>query len=385
MPLPYQSCFRAESLGDVSSGERSFQRGLCLAILVLNWLHLRRAAVAPPEICFGQKLSSLQWKAVRQMERTMLAWKNAPEVTAADMGRTASKVEDIEVVLNQLGSFESVATDILFGTNVDGKPSNMSNSRRRKQGFAPGLQRVPIGEWIGSSRTTSTVAAKPIQSDRLEFPDKPSFSPSPYLDERSRPIFEHPIQNALAPEEAIVEPPPVKIHASNTERDKLFRKLDACGRLGMVDEAEVLTGYQAGLFSVIKNLKADRLIFDSRPFNTLEQPLGRWVKAMASTNPLLDLQLREDEVCLVSSTDLRDFYYSFHISSERLVRNSLVNSVWADDYADFKCYDPKVHQGRRVFFSLNTLAMGMHKRSKLHRPHTWASSFNLDLSTKIIW
>ena len=35
----------------------------------------------------------------------MLAWKNAPEVTAADMGRTASKVEDIEVVLNQLGSF----------------------------------------------------------------------------------------------------------------------------------------------------------------------------------------------------------------------------------------------------------------------------------------
>lgn len=358
MPLPYQSCFRAESLGDVSPGERSFQRGLCLAILVLNWLHLRRAAVAPPEICFGQKLSSLQWKAVRQMERTMLAWKNAPEVTAADMGRTASKVEDIEVVLNQLGSFESVATDILFGTNVEGKPSNMSNSRRRKQGFAPGLQRVPIGEWIGSSRTTSTVAAKPIQSDRLEFPDKPSFSPSPYLDERSRSIFEHPIQNALAPEEAIVEPPPVKIHASNTERDKLFRKLDACGRLGMVDEAEVLTGYQAGLFSVIKNLKADRLIFDSRPFNTLEQPLGRWVKAMASTNPLLDLQLREDEVCLVSSTDLRDFYYSFHISSERLVRNSLVNSVWADDYADFKCYDPKVHQGRRVFFSLNTLAMG---------------------------
>ena len=358
MPLPYQSCFRAESLGDVSSGERSFQRGLCLAILVLNWLHLRRAAVAPPEICFGQKLSSLQWKAVRQMERTMLAWKNAPEVTAADMGRTASKVEDIEVVLDQLGSFESVATDILFGTNGDGKPSNMSNSRRRKQGFAPGLQRVPIGEWIGSSRTTSTVAAKPIQSDRLDFPDKPSFSPSPYLDERSRSIFEHPIQNALAPEEAIVEPPPVKIHASNTERDKLFRKLDACGRLGMVDEAEVLTGYQAGLFSVIKNLKADRLIFDSRPFNTLEQPLGRWVKAMASTNPLLDLQLREDEVCLVSSTDLRDFYYSFHISSERLVRNSLVNSVWADGYADFKCYDPKVHQGRRVFFSLNTLAMG---------------------------
>ena len=37
MPLPYQSCFRAESLGDVSPGERSFQRGLCLAILVLNW------------------------------------------------------------------------------------------------------------------------------------------------------------------------------------------------------------------------------------------------------------------------------------------------------------------------------------------------------------
>eukprot|EP00438_Fugacium_kawagutii_P029179 Skav210075 [mRNA] locus=scaffold7699:14183:18616:+ [translate_table: standard] len=356
MPLPYQSCFRPGTVEGEDVTERSFQRGLCLAILVLNWLHLRRPAVAPPEICFGQKLSSLQWKAVRQMERTMLAWKRAPEVAAADMGRTASKVEDIETVLNQLSSFESVANEILFNKQEE-QPSNVPQLRRKGR-FAPGLQRVPIGEWIGTSRMPSTVPAKPIQSDRLEFQGTPNFNPAPFLDARSRSIFEHPIQNALSPEEAVLAPPPVKIHAAAKEKDKLYQKLDACGRLGMVDEAEALAGFQAGLFCVIKNMKSDRLIFDSRPFNTLERPPGRWVKAMASISPLLDLQLRDEEVCLISSTDLRDFYYSFSITPERLVRNTLVGSVLADEYSHFQCYDASKHRGRRVYFSLNSLAMG---------------------------
>ena len=57
-----------------------------------------------------------------------------------------------------------------------------------------------------------------------------------------------------------------------------------------------------------KDLCKDRLIFDSRPFNNLEVVPGRWVKGMASIAPLLDLQLGKDDVCLINSTDLRDFY-----------------------------------------------------------------------------
>jgi len=72
-----------------------------------------------------------------------------------------------------------------------------------------------------------------------------------------------------------------------------------------VSEEEVYAGYQAGLFSVMKDADADCLIFVSRPFNQLERPMGRWVKGMASINPLLDIQLLDDEVCLVHSRPSR--------------------------------------------------------------------------------
>ena len=162
----------------------------------------------------------------------------------------------------------------------------------------------------------------------------------------------------MKPEESLEEPPRVKIHCNRHEKMKLFRKLDEGGRLGMVSEEEVYAGYQAGLFSVMKDAGADRLIFDSRPFNQLEKPMGRWVKGMASINPLLDIQLLEDEICLVHSTDLRDFYYAFKISGEREARNSLVGAVSPSDFKDFKCFREDLAGKKRVFLSLRTLAMG---------------------------
>ena len=60
---------------------------------------------------------------------------------------------------------------------------------------------------------------------------------------------------AKLPEESWEEPPAVKIHCSTSEKWKLFRKLDACGRLGMVSEQQIYQGYQSGLFSVSKDLR----------------------------------------------------------------------------------------------------------------------------------
>ena len=211
---------------------------------------------------------------------------------------------------------------------------------------------------MGALTGNQHLTAKPIRSDRLEFRGVPAFNPSPFLDERGREVFERPIQCALDPQEGTEEPPPVKIHCSVREKMALFRKLDACDRLGMVPESHVLPGYQAGLFCVGKDLTHDRLIFDSRPFNTLEVPLGRWVRAMAAIGPVLDIQLEPSETCIVSGTDLRDFYYGFIINEERLARNSLVGPVDPRDFRGFRCHRPELEQHQRCYLCLQTLAMG---------------------------
>lgn len=214
------------------------------------------------------------------------------------------------------------------------------------------------GEIIGALSIPGMVTAKQIESERLEFQGVPSFDPSPFLDDLGRSIFQHPIQHALSPQDSFQEVPVVKIHCSLQERKRLYAKLDSSSRLGMVGISEVLTGYQAGLFSVAKDLCKDRLIFDSRPFNNLEVVPGRWVKGMASIAPLLDLQLGQDDVCLINSTDLRDFYYGFKISHERMVRNSLVGPVEVSDCRHFRCYRPELEKDGHCYLSLNSLAMG---------------------------
>lgn len=117
IPLPYPGVFGKAS--DVDRSRRSFQRGVCVAVLVLDWLHLRRPAVAPLSIVNGRPLTRLQWKIVRQMEEAMVAWKSASKVTAADMGRTAGKIEDIESAIDKLASFELAAFASLDPTLSD--------------------------------------------------------------------------------------------------------------------------------------------------------------------------------------------------------------------------------------------------------------------------
>lgn len=139
---------------------------------------------------------------------------------------------------------------------------------------------------------------------------------------------------------------------------RLFRKLDSSGRLGMVSESEVVAGHQAGLFCVQKHLQHDRLLFDSRPLNCLELGMERWVRAMSSVVPLLDLQLEQDEICKVSGTDLRDFYYGFRASHERMVRNALVGPLPPAMFKDVRCYRSDLSGAKRCYLSLATLAMG---------------------------
>ena len=70
---------------DDDHADQPFKLAVNLCVLVLNWLHLRRPGVAPPEILLGKRLSKVQWRIVRQREIAMRACKDASPVSASDM------------------------------------------------------------------------------------------------------------------------------------------------------------------------------------------------------------------------------------------------------------------------------------------------------------
>ena len=278
MPMPYPA---SVSSGKDLSNEAGFERAVNLIVVALNWLHLRRPLCCPPEICLGAPLSKLQWRVIRNVERLLSAWKSCEAITPQAMGRTASKVEDLEGVLYRLQSFQDQIFDSLDDLLPGGSGGGAGRRVSAPLSFASGLQRSSAGETCGRIQCSALNFAKNIEASRLNFRREPTFDPLPYLDDGNREIYAFPISAAMTPSESLVDPPSVRIHASEEEKWALYRKLDAAGRLGVVKASSILPGYQSGLFAVPKDGLSDRLIFDSRPFNCLERDSSAWVGSMA--------------------------------------------------------------------------------------------------------
>ena len=354
-PLPYPKLMVGTA--DVDREDISFKRGVNLVVAALNWLHLRRPRVCPLECVLFMPLSKLQWKVVRHIELLMRAWKTTECITSENMGRAAAKVENIDELLTRLSTFEDGVASAFEESQPSLSGSGWASSTKRI--FARGLQRASAGEFCGVVAAGSNMVAKHLKASRLEFRGVPEFDPSPFLDDLGRFIYEEPMQAALQPHESVVEPPRVKLYGKESEVWALLKKLDGSGRLCAIKESDIYPGYQAGLFSIGKDQSRDRLIFDSRPFNTLECPPGRWIASMASASNLTEFHLEDSEICLVSGTDLREFYYSFKITPERLARNSLLFQTHKDAIRDFRCYtaDLDSYDGA-IYLGLQTLAMG---------------------------
>ena len=363
MPVPYPQVLRREA--GPKEGDFSFKRAICIEVLALNWLYLRRAPSAPSSIALGRPLTRSQWRLVRELEHQSRAW-IGKTVSASEMGRSASKIESIEAALAYLGRLDRVEESGSSLGNDEGSVARAGHLRGygvgfiQKGFFKAGLQGSSGGEpVIGVKASTHcSVTAKAIEVERLHFRGQPGFEPSPYLDELSRKIFERPLDMALRPEESFEDPPRVRIHASREQRIALLHKLDQGGRLGLVGESQILPGYQSGLFSIIKDLKTDRLIFDSRPFNTLERAPQRWVYSAASAANLCELQIPEDCVLVASGTDLRDYYYAYRVGAQRLVRNTLSCPLSQAEARQFRCYHKGLQQEAVLYPALATLAMG---------------------------
>ena len=233
MPLPYPQTFRrgaSEEQTDIRGLQ--FKKGVNLAVASLNWLRLRRPFQRPEEICLFQPLTKVQWRIVKFMEEVMIAWSVCEPVTAEAMGRSASKVEDIESALGRLASLELDVGVLLEESAIEASGSPCSS--RSRFNFAPGLQRESAGEVFGTLDGGSPIVAKKIVASRLEFKGEPTFNPSPFLDSRSKRVFECPIAEALQPGEAREDPPCVRIFGKQEEVWQLIAKLDSTGRLGVL-------------------------------------------------------------------------------------------------------------------------------------------------------
>ena len=99
MPLPFPRAF--------AKGERSetrlSEKAVNSMVILLNFLDLGRPARAPEQCLGGHPLTDAQWEQVDRLRDFAGAWVSLPRLSAEDMGRTASKVESVEKILEELG------------------------------------------------------------------------------------------------------------------------------------------------------------------------------------------------------------------------------------------------------------------------------------------
>ena len=296
-------------------------------------------------MALGRRLNSRQWSVVRRLEKMLDAWIIHPLITAESMGRNAAKVEELDGVLGRL---EAVL--------VETSPAGVY-TRPDREHLKPGNPQADVTH-LGHTATTLGSSFKQLDPGRIAFVGEPRFDPAPFLDERGRDVFLHPLKESLDPE-YLGPLPSVQVHVAEGKRDDFLQLLDSSGRLALFRPEEVRRQFLSGVFAVGKDKDRDRLIMDSRRPNLLERPLGRWIRSLASGEGLCRLQLLPEEQLVFSGNDVRDFYHLFAISPERAARNGLCMFVPEARCRHFGAYRPDLHGGAKFLVpALNTLAVG---------------------------
>ena len=195
--------------------------------------------------------------------------------------------------------------------------------------------RDPLTTRVGST-ASAVEGAHPVVASRLKVTDEPSFNP-PHA-----------------------SPPGVEVKASVSELVKLLEKFDDSGRLLLIPAGHPKLpplAERVGLFTVFNESSADRLIVDARPANIRENPLTYWVQHLGAPACLVDLTLESDEVLMIYSSDIVDFYNRFVVGEARSFRNTLAKSVPARMVKHLKAC-PAVPSSVRLVPVFKVLAMG---------------------------
>ena len=343
MPIPYPEVFT----GRCRSPDAWLKKLVSLEVVVLSWLHLGCPDGAPVSLRLGSSLTRHQWNVVMMM-RGLSADSNTPEfVDPVAMGRAASKFEDVDAAISSLSR---AAGELQFLSDGYVDPSGT-----RPSGFDDTWCRAGILHH--SLPGASLVTAKPIDPERLSFPAKPKFDPIPFFDGATTEAFLHPLDGAIPFADYEGEVPMVKVNGTKEAKLGLYKQLFETGRLQPVPLSFVRGKFTSGLFTVTKDGSRDRLILDARPPNLLEKGLTHWCASMAGGTSLVDIVVGDTDDLAFSGLDLKDYFYQFMISEQRVRRNILAGELTLAEARqvfgkDFEWPEPK------LAVSLSTLAMG---------------------------
>ena len=207
------------------------------------------------------------------------------------------------------------------------------------------------------SSSAPKVGIRKVDSIRVKWDLSPSFDPLPYLDDGElRAAYLDP-EVLRHPRDQWLVLPRAKVHASPSEFLKLLQKWDAVGALFLLPEESTDASERCGMFPVCKDEDFDRLILNPTVVNSRMRSISRHTTCLRQGFLLIRIQLRDNERLVISGDDLREFYYTFKVSSVRTRRNTLAVVYDAGDFREFTCWDPAL-AGRRVVPALAALAMG---------------------------
>eukprot|EP00438_Fugacium_kawagutii_P002455 Skav235883 [mRNA] locus=scaffold5594:7902:12776:+ [translate_table: standard] len=343
---PYPASFLGAEVGR-SREELSLRKAVNLAILALSWLHLGRPHRCPGSLSLTSTLSSKQWEVVARVEQHLREVQEVGVVDAAQMGRSAAKVEGLE---NMLGKLHSQAEVLLGERYIAGAPVSLGSS--------PGPS-SRSGTIVGQLRGGSVIVAKEIQTERLSLPHSPpSFDPTELLPPKHRRVFRNPLSHADPVDPDVDVVPKVRVHAKPEEVELLLRRLDATGRLHLAAREDIRDTLVCGAFALVKDALTDRLILDARPPNSKEVTLDEWCKTLASPFTLALKELEPHQVLYFSGTDLKDYYHAFKVSTARARRNVLAVKVPHKFAKQLTCHHPGLVEHTHLYPCLSALAMG---------------------------
>ena len=158
------------------------EKALLAIILVLNWLHLGSPSRVPEDYIPYAVMTGEQRGVLHRLNRLCECWDPLMQVSAADMGRTAGKIENLQDAIKELTS-AAAALQQQQGYGDAG-------SKTRKQSSA---QSEP-----SRSMFSEVQLAKDIEAHRITFGGVPSFNPSELLNEETRKIYDQPLKHSTA-------------------------------------------------------------------------------------------------------------------------------------------------------------------------------------------
>ena len=204
MPLPYPEVYgKSSAVGHIR--DLPLLKIVNLQIAALNWLSLNQVREPPNWICGRRDLSKVQWEVVRRLKRLCEAWYQHADVPACSMGRAAAKQETFEKALDLLE--EHAHKSLQHDRRYFGHKKRMMRAR-------PSSKR---GSVVGSMQKTDMSGAMSIVASRIKMSGKPSFDPTPFLNEETRQLYEHPLEQVNDELIGALSPPRVCVHANFKE------------------------------------------------------------------------------------------------------------------------------------------------------------------------